>query len=189
MSQKKIFYSIETSLQETPRQEWSTSTEVSHALLGCSRLRGIVRQHMLKRGVSLINIEDVISEIAVVMQMKLMDKLEKAKDVYFVVYRVSQLVVSNYGKKSINTRYSEEISLSSLLSPSDDDENDAIERISSESTINDHVDENEIRIDLANARRRFTEKMGEVGWPADIKRERTRLGRPLKQNPILAATV
>lgn len=188
MSQKKIFYSIETSLQETPRQEWSTSAKVSHALLGCSRLRGIVRQHMLKRGVSLINLDDVISEIAVVMQMKLMDKLEKAKDVYFVVYRVSQLVVSNYGKKSINTKFSDEISLSSLLNP-EDDENDAIERLSSESTINDHVDENEIRIDLANARRRFTEKMGTVGWPADIKRERTRLGRPLKQNPIVAETV
>ena len=93
--------------------------------------------------------------------------------------------MSNFGKKSINTSHSDEISLSSLLGP-EDDENDALERLSSESTINSQDDENERRIDLENAKARFVAKLASVGWPSDIKRERTRMGRPPKQNPIIA---
>ena len=185
MSQKIVYYSVETALMETSREDWPTSSMVSRALLGCVRIRGIVRQHMMKRGVDLENLDDVISEIAVVMQMKMVHKLEQPKDVYFVIFRVSQLVVSNFGKKSINTSHSDEISLSSLLGP-EDDENDALERLSSESTINSQDDENERRIDLENAKARFVAKLASVGWPSDIKRERTRMGRPPKQNPIIA---
>lgn len=185
MTSKKVFFCVETALDNTPREEWPTSRIVSQALLSCTRTRGIVRQHLMRRGVSLTNLDDVVSEIAVVMQMKMVSKLEKVKDVYFVIFRVSQLVVSNYGKKSINTTHSEEVSLSSLLS-GEDDESDALERLSSEATIDDTQDENEKRIDLGNAKRRFAEKLGVVGWPADIKRERTRIGRPPKQNPIMA---
>lgn len=184
MSQKKIFQSIEIALQQTPREQWSASAKVSRSLLDCARLRGIVRNHMLKRGVSIELLDDVTSEIAVVMQMKMLEKLEKVEDVYFVAYRVSQLVVSNYGKKSINTSYSEEVSLSTLLDD-DDNESDALERLNSDSAVESQQDANEKRIDLDNAKRRFTAKMNAVGWPSDIKRERTRLGRPLKQNPIL----
>lgn len=183
---KKTYYSIETALEKTPRDQWSTSACVSHALLECIRLRGIVRQHIIKRGVSLTNLEDVVSEIAVVMQMKMLDKLEKVKDVYYVAFRVSQLVVSNYGKKSINTAFSEEVSLSNLLEPGDD-ESDALERLSTDSALDEQRSETEKRIDVDNAKRRFSAKLESVGWPEDIKRERTRLGRPPKQNPIMAS--
>lgn len=182
---KKSYYSIETALEQTPREQWATSACVSHALLECIRLRGIVRQHIIKRGVSLSNLEDVVSEIAVVMQMKMMDKLEKPKDVYYVAFRVSQLVVSNYGKKTINTAFSEEVSLSNLLGP-EDDETDALERLSTDAALDDQRGETEKRIDVDNAKRRFAAKLDKVGWPEDIKRERTRLGRPPKRNPILA---
>lgn len=188
MTAKKIHRSIESSLEETPREQWATSSKVSYALLNCIRLRGIVRQHLIKRGVMLVNVDDVISEIAVVMQMKMMEKMEKTGDVYYVAYRVSQLVVSNYGKKSINTNHSEEVSLSSLVN-ADDDESDALERLSSESTIVNQTDENERRIDLDNAKRYFTQKMMAVGWPADIRRERTKMGRPNKKTPTTTTEI
>lgn len=180
MSQKKIYYSIVTALNATPREEWPTSRMISHALLECVRVRGIVRQHILKRGVSLTHLDDVISEIAVVMQMKMLSKLVGVNDVYYVIYRVSQLVVSNYGKKSINTSHSDEVSISTLLKDGDD-EQDALERLSSESVIDEQSDETEKKIDLENAKRRFSEKLSGLGWPSDIKKERTRLGRPPKQ--------
>ena len=120
------------------------------------------------------------------MQMKMLCKLEKPKDVYFVAFRVSQLVVSNFGKKSINTNHSDEISLSSLLSE-DDDGTSALERLNSDSVADNQSEENEKRLDLDNAKRRFKEKLESIGWPVDIKRERTRLGRPLKKNPLQAS--
>lgn len=61
---------------------WPTSGNVSRALLECVRTRGIVRQHLMKRGVSLNLLDDVVSEIALVMQMKMLQKLEDIGDVY-----------------------------------------------------------------------------------------------------------
>lgn len=183
---RKVFSSVEDVLFELDRSLWSTSSRVSHVLLNCPRVRGMVRNHMIKRGVSLSIMEDVVSDMAVVTQMKMMDKLEKPEDIYFVIYRVAQLVVSNYGKKSINTHHTEEVSISSLIGD-DDDETGALERLSSDSSLDNQDEETEKRIDLDNAKRRFTEKINAVGWPDDIKRERTRMGRPPKRNPIQAA--
>lgn len=186
MSEKRIFISVEEALRLTDRKEWSTSTKVSYALLTCPRVRGMVRNFIMKRGVSLTMLDDVMSDMAVVMQMKMMDKLEKTTDVYFVIYRVAQLVVSNYGKKSINTNHTEEVSISSLIGD-DDDESGALERLSSDSALDNEGEQTEKRIDIENAKRRFTEKINAVGWPSDIKRERTRMGRPPKRNPLRAS--
>jgi len=132
-------------------------------LLTCPRVRGMVRNFMIKRGVSLNMVDDVMSDMAVVMQLKMLDKLEKTSDVYYVIYRVAQLVVSNYGKKSINTSRSEEVSISSLIDDSDD-ESGALERLSSESALDNQDEETEKRIDIENAKRRFTDKLNAVGW-------------------------
>jgi hypothetical protein len=183
MSPKKIYCAVETALSEASRDDWPTSRPISRSLLNCPRVRGIVRQHILKRGVSLTNLDDVISEVAVVMQMKMLSKLEKPSDVYFVIYRVSQLVVSNYGKKAINTAHSDEVSISTLLQDGDD-EQDALERLSSEAVIDGQRDETERKIDLENAKRRFSEKLIGLGWPSDIVKERKRLGRPRKEGSV-----
>lgn len=183
MREKKIYRIVETVLEHTPKEQWPTSGNVSRALLECVRTRGIVRQHLMKRGVSLNLLDDVVSEIALVMQMKMLQKLEDIGDVYFVIYRVSQLVVSNWGKKSGNTAAGEEVSLSSLASP--EEEGELLERLSSDVMVERPDAQNEHRIDMENAKRRFAQKPSSVGWPQDIVRERVRLGRPLKQKPLL----
>ncbi|MFN5096729.1 hypothetical protein [Limnohabitans sp.] len=187
MREKKIYRVVETVLEHTPKKQWPTSGNVSRALLECVRTRGIVRQHLMKRGVSLNLLDDVVSEIALVMQMKMLQKLEDIADVYFVIYRVSQLVVSNWGKKSANTAAGEEVSLSSLASP-DEEEGELLERLSSDAMVERPDAQNEHRIDMENAKRRFAQKLSTVGWPQDIVRERVRLGRPLKQEPLLTKT-
>lgn len=187
MSEKKIYRGVETVLEQTPREQWATSGKVSRALLACVRTRGIVRQHLMKRGVSLGLLDDVVSEIAVIMQMKMLPKIENVGDVYFVIYRVSQLVVSNWGKKSANTSTGEEVSLSSLAS-ADEEEGELLERLSSDAMAEQPQEQNERRIDIENAKRRFAQKLSTVGWPQDIVRERVRLGRPPKQNPLQTLT-
>ena len=136
---------------------------------------------MLKRGVSLSVFDDVISEVAVVMQMKMLQRLESVADVYFVLYRVSQLVVSNWGKRVTHSIAFEEISLSSSQGVDGDDDG-LLDRLTSASMEENQGEQNERRIDLENAKRRFAEKLNLVGWPDDIKKERVRLGRPLKEN-------
>lgn len=181
MTEKKIYRTVELALEEVSRDQWTTSAKVSRALLGCVRTKGIVRQHMLKRGVSLSVFDDVISEVAVVMQMKMLQRLESVADVYFVLYRVSQLVVSNWGKRAAHSIAFEEISLSSSQRVDGDDDG-LLDRLTSASVEENQGEQNERRIDLENAKRRFAEKLSLVGWPDDIKKERVRLGRPLKEN-------
>jgi hypothetical protein len=142
---------------------------------------------MLAKGVALLNQDDIMSEVALIMQMKMVDKLVEVKDVYFVIYRVCLNIVSNYGRKPTNTTHSQEVSLTSMMGP-EDNENDALDRLNSDYEENDQSAENEDRIDLANARRRFSEMLAKTGWPADIKKDRIRIGRPLKQKPIIPAS-
>jgi hypothetical protein len=179
MTEMKIYRTVELALEEAPRDQWTTSAKVSRALLGCIRTKGIVRQHLLKRGVSLSVYDDVISEIAVVVQMKMLQRLESISDVYFVIFRVSQLVVANWGKRAAHSISFEEISLSSFRGDHGDD-GSLMDRLTSESMEENQGEQNERRIDLENAKRRFTEKVGLVGWPDDIKKVRIRLGRPPK---------
>ena len=113
--------------------------------------------------------------------MKMLTQLGAAKEVYSVIFRVTQLVVYGFGKKSVNTFYSDEISISTLLEEGDNDQ-DALERITSDSALNSQNDETEQRIDLSNAQRRLKEKLSKLGWPDEIQRERTRIGRPKKWN-------
>ena len=135
--QKKVHYGIETALREVSRDEWPTSPKVSTALLKCPRLRGMVETRMKSRGVSVSYQDDIVSEVARVMQMKMMAQLDAVESVYFVVYRVIQLVTSNYGKKSVNTVHSEEVSLASFMKEGDDDETAVLERLTSDSALDD----------------------------------------------------
>lgn len=182
---KKIYTGVQDVLRKTPREEWPTSNAVSRELLSCPRVRGFTRELMNRRGVNLSHFDDVNADVAVVMQMKMLKELDGPDGAYSLMFKIAHLVISNYGKKSINTFYSKEVSLSSLLN-ADDHESDALERLSSDDAAVQHDEENEKRIDLENAKRRFAAKLNSLGWPSEIKRERTRLGRPLKQNPVLA---
>ena len=184
---KKIHDSIERALQSVQREFWPTSETVSHTLLKCVRLRGIVRLHLMRRGVDLDCMDDVIAEVAVVMQMKMVSRLRDPRDVYYVIYQVAAFVASNYSKKSINTSHSEEISLSSLVRPDDTgSENDVLDRLTSDSALENEGEHTNRRIDLDNARRRLSEKIAAFGWPQDIQKERTRLGRPPKMQSNVA---
>lgn len=183
MTDKKIYRTVELALEAVAREQWATSPLVSRALLGCVRTQGIVRQHMLKRGVSLSVFEDVVCEIAVVMQMKMLERLEKVSDVYFVIYRVSQLVVSNWGKRAAHSPAFEEVSLSTLEGEEGEGAG-LLDRLSSAALQGEMDDPHERRIDLQNAKRRFAEKLSLLGWPQDILRERGRLGRPPKASQV-----
>ena len=182
---KKIYFSVESALEGTPRDQWPTAPAVSRELLRCPRIRGLARSLQIRRGVDLANTDDVISEVARIVQMKMLPQLGAAKEVYSVIFRVTQLVVYGFGKKSVNTFYSDEISISTLLEEGDNDQ-DALERITSDSALNSQNDETEQRIDLSNAQRRLKEKLSKLGWPDEIQRERTRIGRPRKMEPLMA---
>ena len=176
----RVCYSLETALEEEPREKWATSHKVSAALLGCTRIKNIVRQHMSKRGVKLTYFNDVLTDIAVVMQMKMVDKLEKPKDVYFVLFRVSQLVVSNFGKKSVQTDFSEEVDFSSLAYREDEQEA-LLERMFTEGLYGEGKSETAATmIDKASGKKRFLEKVNTLGWPEEIPKTRQVLGRPPK---------
>ena len=119
--------------------------------------------------------------------MKMVSRLRDPRDVYYVIYQVAAFVASNYSKKSINTSHSEEISLSSLVRPDDTgSENDVLDRLTSDSALENEGEHTNRRIDLDNARRRLSEKIAAFGWPQDIQKERTRLGRPPKMQSNVA---
>lgn len=186
MSELKYYNSIETILNEVPREQWAHSRIISHTLLNCTRLKGIVRLLMHNRGVNFIHMDDVVADVATIMQMKQLSRVEDPKTVYYLIYKVAYFVISNYGKKSINTFFTEEISLSSLMNDEDDGEENLMERLSSESAVDNLTEMTNDRIDKDNARRRLTEKLAIHGWPQDVQQTRTRIGRPPKQQAQVA---
>jgi hypothetical protein len=185
---KKVYFSVQTALEDTPREQWPRSHAVLNAILTCPRIRGTARRLLIRRGVDLENTDDVISEVARVMFTSQLKKLDFPDKAYSLIFRVVQLVVYGFGKKSVNTYYSQEISISTLLEPGDNEE-DALERITSDSAMNSPDSDTEQRIDLSNAQRRLKEKLARLGWPEEIQRERTRMGRPKKMEPIETGSI
>ena len=181
MTEKKyLFAEIEHTLERAPRASWSTSQEVSKALLSCPRLRGIIRNLMVKRSVSMKCYDDIHSEVALIMQMKMLDKLDEAKSVYFVLYRVAQLVIYNWGKKDENTFYSPEVSMSECKVGEEDDQS-VLDRLNLVQGFSNDGAEAERQIDKRLARDRLARKIETIGWPSDVTRERKKIGRPSKQ--------
>lgn len=179
-STKKIHFRVITVLNLVSRDKWPTSHQVSKEILGCQRVHGIIARVLKKRGVHLSLIEDILSEVALVLQMKILPILDSPENVYSVIFRIAELVVSNYGKKSINTLYSQEILLSDLMSEGDTNHTDILDRLSNETSMDNDQGDTVKRLDLDRAKKNLKDKIGRLGWPEDIRRERTRLGRPKK---------
>jgi hypothetical protein len=175
--EKKIYFSVITALEETPRELWTTSANVTRAFFKCRRVGGIVRGMIIRRGVNLNCFDDVMNEVVEVMQMKMLAKLDNSSAVYTVLMTVVYNIVSNYGKKSINTFFTKEISISQLIDD-DDDEHGAMERFAAETSSLEEFEITEARIDRNLALNRFAQKMRKQGWPADIPKERGVMGRP-----------
>lgn len=172
-----IFDSIERTLAATPREQWSASNDVSKALLNCQRLTGIIRRLMIKRAVKIEWLADIRSEVALIMQMKMLDKLDSHTAVYFVAYRVAMHVIYNWGKKEENTFFSQEISVNECKFD-DENEQELMDRLNLEGGLFNDGTESENALDKVLARARLAKKIEAHGWPSDIPRERKKIGRP-----------
>lgn len=179
MTKTYIFNTIEDALNVTPVKDWPTSPHVSRTLLSCPRLRGIIRNLMMKRSVDVGLCADIQSEVALIMQMKMLAQLDSIKSVYFVAYRVAQLVIYNWGKKQINTYYTHEVRISEYASRDEKDQ-DFIDRHNTAQGLYHDGSEAEKGIDKVLARRRLAKKLSVLGWPEEVARERKRIGRPEK---------
>lgn len=177
MTRRYIYESVERILEDTPREQWSTSPLASKALLNCPRLKGIIRGLMIKRAVKMNHSADISSEVALIMQMKMLDKLDSPKIVYFVAYRVAQLVIYNWGKKEENTFFSEEISINEYKMDQEDDQ-ELMDRLNLMGGFFNDGTEAEKVLDKTLAQARLAKKIETQGWPTDILRERKKIGRP-----------
>jgi hypothetical protein len=174
---KKIFRTVELALEACPPENWTTSKAVSRSLLECPRVKGIVRQHLMKKGVSTTQMSECIADVALVTQMNVLPKLDKITSVYYVIYRVAELIAMNLGRKrGVSTR-DPVISFSDVIFAGESSE-DAEARIISTASVEDGTDEIHVRLDKESAQRRLAAKLEQVGWPSDIERERIRRGRP-----------
>lgn len=180
MSKTYIFDNVERALNHVPREQWASSQEVSKALLGCPRLRGIIRNLMVKRSVSLECFEDIHSEVALISQMKMLEKLDAVSSVYFVLYRVAQLVIYNWGKKEENTFFSPEVSMNECKA-GDEDDQAVLDRLNLVQGFTNDGKEAERQLDQRLARERLARKIETLGWPSDVTRERKKIGRPSKK--------
>lgn len=99
---------------------------------------------------------------------------------------VGMVVQREKDKRAAHSIAFEEISLSSSQGVDGDDDG-LLDRLTSASMEENQGEQNERRIDLENAKRRFAEKLNLVGWPDDITRDRVRLGRPPKASQPMTA--
>ena len=174
---KKIFRTVELALEACPPENWTTSNAVSRALLECPRVKGIVRQHLMKKGVSTTQMSECIADVALVMQMNVLPKLDKIASVYFVIYRVAELIAMNMGRKRGVSARDTVMSFSDVNFTGESSE-DAEARIISSASVEDGTDEIHVRLDKESAQKRLTAKLARLGWPSDIEKERIRRGRP-----------
>jgi len=180
MTRHYIFDSIQRMLENTPQEQWSTSPLVSRALLNCPRLGGIIRNLMIKRAVKLEWMGDIRSEVASIVQMKMLAKLDSPQSAYFVAYRVAQLVIYNWGKTEENTFFTQEVSINECKLENENDQ-ELMDRLNLEGGFFNDGSESEKALDKALARERLARKLEQHGWPAEIPRERKRIGRPSKE--------
>jgi hypothetical protein len=168
-------------LENTPRNEWSTSRKVSGLFLSCKRLGGMIAKLMIKRGIQRNHHTDIYSEVVMIMQMKMLDRLDEPSNVYYVAHKVSMLVIFNWGKKEQNTFFSKEVSLNEFKFD-EENEQDLMDKLNvSNGYVNDGI-EAERDLDRRLARERLTKKINTIGWPKGIPRERKKIGRPSKKS-------
>ena len=134
---------------------------------------------MLKRGVALSCFEDIHSEVALITQMKMLEKLDEVGSAYFVLYRVAQLVIYNWGKKEQNTYFTPEISMGECHYDDESDQ-ETIDRLNLVQGFVNDGKEAERMLDQRLAKERLARKIETMGWPCDVTRERKKIGRPSK---------
>jgi len=188
MTDKRIHFAVETALSKIPKEQWPTSVDLYREMERCPRLKGIIRNHVRARGVSLDCVSDISAEVIAILQIKMMPILDSPQSFYFVAFRVAHLVVLNYGRKSYNTFFSQEVSINGdFASPGNSDESDEMaERCVAQLQVQDFSNDSIDRVDRELAQNRLRKKLAANGWPEDIQRERTRIGRPKKENPTRA---
>lgn len=178
MATKKIYRFIELALEQTEQKKWSQAAAVTVALLTCPRAQGIAANMIYRYKINEMYQEEIVSDIATIMQMKMIDKLDAISSVYYVYYKVAMWVCSNYRKKSSQSVNTPEKSFSDF-SFQDETLVEVMDRLQPE--VNEGESEAVIHaIDLDKARQLFQQKVAEQGWPEHIQRNRTRRGRPLK---------
>lgn len=183
--EKKIYKTVLTALENTPREQWSYSPAVSHALLECPRVKGIVRAMMRKKGVKIDLLSETISEVAFKMQSKVLATLIKVDDgVYSLLAATADYICSNDGRKLSTSNRSPEVSLSDYAND-DESSDDVIQRLGGEDSTYDNTGSIHDALDRKTAQNRFKEKLAKIGWPETIARDRARKGRPLQENPII----
>jgi hypothetical protein len=195
VGQKKIYRLLEIALSQVPPEQWASSLVVSKALLDCTRIKGIVRQFIRKSGVSPSFTEEIISDVALVMQTHVFcnglgegkGQIAKIEDVYFVVYKVVGFTVSNYRKKITRTALSPEENFSETRF-SDETYEQMMGRLTDlDWQLADNTDV-EDKIDTKNAQQHFTQKLLTLGWPSFIPRTRSiGRGRPSNADKMLRA--
>lgn len=182
MKASKRYFSIERALEEIPRSEWSSHPDIYKEMQTCNRLNGMIRNHIMKGGVTMQCFDDISAEVLAILQMKMLDKLDEPKSFYYVGYRVAQLVVSSYRKRDFNTYFSNEVSFDAPIGlDKDGEESEGFAAIlTNETTLEDFSDDVIHRVDLHNAKSNLARKLKSLGWPSDIPKEHKRIGRPKK---------
>jgi hypothetical protein len=147
----------------------------------------MVAKLMLKRGVAKSHHADICSEVVMIMQMKMLDRLDEPANVYYVAHKVSMLVIFNWGKKEQNTFFSKEVSLNEFKYDEENDQ-DLMDKLNvANGYVNDGV-EAERDLDRRLARERLAKKIETVGWPKGIPRVRKKIGRPSKKSDSVGDT-
>lgn len=182
MTLVKPYLSIETALEHIPRDQWSTHPDIYRKMQACNRLNGIIRNHIMKGGVTMKCFDDIAAEVMAILQMKMLEKLDEPKSFFYVAYRVAQLVVSSYRKRDFNTFFSSEVSFDAPLGyDKDGDETEGFAAIlANESALSDFSEDVIHKVDLHNAKANLAKKLNNLGWPSEIPKEHKRIGRPRK---------
>lgn len=173
---------VPEALAKTPRETWHTSPCVSRALLNCPKVKHLVRMQVLRKNISLARFfDDALAEVVAVMQINMMPKLAKIDDVYFVVYRVAELVAMGLSRKDRTEIFGPIRSFSDLANGSNTEDGGAemIDRIMDQTAHVDATTEVEQRIDQDRAKANLTKKLKALGgWPSEIPKQRSSMGRP-----------
>jgi hypothetical protein len=179
---------VERALEKVKPEDWGTSYVVSEALLRCPRVKSMAQQAMRRLQVRDYFEQEVISEAALIVQMRCISgglseddrekgKLQKISDIYFIIYQTIENVCRNYRKKVTNTNFSMEKNFSALEFEDETDE-DLIGKYSTEHSV-DAFDQIERKLDLELAQKRLKAKLDTNGWPTLISKERSAgRGRP-----------
>jgi hypothetical protein len=182
---------VPEALEKTPREAWHTSACVSRALLNCPKVKQLVRMQILRKNISLDRFfDDAMAEVVAVMQINMMPKLAKIDDVYFVVYRVAELVAMGLSRKDRSEIFGPVRSFSDLANGAnaEDGQEDMIERIMDQSAHVDGTSAIEDRIDQERAKANLAKKLKAMGgWPSEIPQARKTMGRPRGSTKAKAA--